>query len=155
MFIIRRHMSRWVAFEWHYFQALLNWWHSPFNSFGAGIYLALWHFLVPICTISTDDFMSCQRFPALGGRKKHTLPASIILDRTVVNKLTGTALLQNIYLKLVTLRQKIVFSKIFVFAQPLHFSRTEVISSCAFAVNYTVSVSRSICLKGPVWPVQN
>ncbi len=28
---IRRHMSILVAFEWHYFQELLNWWHSPFN----------------------------------------------------------------------------------------------------------------------------
>ncbi len=24
-------MSILVAFEWHYFQELLNWWHSPIN----------------------------------------------------------------------------------------------------------------------------
>jgi hypothetical protein len=24
-------MSILVAFEWHYFQELLNWWHSPFK----------------------------------------------------------------------------------------------------------------------------
>ncbi len=28
---IRRHMSILVAFEWHYLQELLNWWHSTFN----------------------------------------------------------------------------------------------------------------------------
>ncbi len=28
---IRRHMSILVALELHYFQELLNWWHSPFN----------------------------------------------------------------------------------------------------------------------------
>ncbi len=28
---IRRHMSVLVALEWHYFQELLNWWHSPFK----------------------------------------------------------------------------------------------------------------------------
>ncbi len=30
-FNIRRHMSVLVALEWHYFQELLNWWHSPFK----------------------------------------------------------------------------------------------------------------------------
>ncbi len=30
-FNIRRHMSISVALEWHYFQKLLNWWHSPFK----------------------------------------------------------------------------------------------------------------------------
>ncbi len=28
---IRRHMSILVALELHYFQELLNWWHSPFK----------------------------------------------------------------------------------------------------------------------------
>ncbi len=31
---IRRHMSILVALELHYFQELLNWWHSPFNGKG-------------------------------------------------------------------------------------------------------------------------
>jgi hypothetical protein len=30
-FTSRRHMYILVAFELHYFQALLNWWHSPFT----------------------------------------------------------------------------------------------------------------------------
>ncbi len=30
-FNVRRHMSILVAFELHYFQELLNWWHSPFK----------------------------------------------------------------------------------------------------------------------------
>ncbi len=30
-FNIRRQMSILVAFEWHYFQELLNWWQSPFK----------------------------------------------------------------------------------------------------------------------------
>jgi hypothetical protein len=29
---IRRHMSILVALELHYFQELLNWWHSPFKN---------------------------------------------------------------------------------------------------------------------------
>jgi hypothetical protein len=29
---IRRHMSILMAFEWNYFQEILNWWHSPFKS---------------------------------------------------------------------------------------------------------------------------
>jgi hypothetical protein len=29
---IRRHISILVAIELHYFQELLNWWHSPFKS---------------------------------------------------------------------------------------------------------------------------
>ncbi len=28
---IRRNMSILVAFEWHYFQEILNWWHSTFK----------------------------------------------------------------------------------------------------------------------------
>jgi hypothetical protein len=28
----RRHMSILVAFKWHYFQAILNWWHSSFKN---------------------------------------------------------------------------------------------------------------------------
>jgi hypothetical protein len=31
IFKIRRHMSILMAFEWYYFQAILNWWHSPFK----------------------------------------------------------------------------------------------------------------------------
>jgi hypothetical protein len=30
---IRRHISLLLAFELHFFQAILNWWHSPFKSF--------------------------------------------------------------------------------------------------------------------------
>ncbi len=33
IFNIRRHMSMPLAFEWHYFQAILNWWHSLFKIF--------------------------------------------------------------------------------------------------------------------------
>jgi hypothetical protein len=29
---IRRHITILMAFEWNYFQAILNWWHSPFKS---------------------------------------------------------------------------------------------------------------------------
>jgi hypothetical protein len=31
MFNIRRHISIVRAFEWYPFQAILNWWHSPFK----------------------------------------------------------------------------------------------------------------------------
>ncbi len=31
IFNIRRHMYVLVAFEWHFLQELLNWWHSPFK----------------------------------------------------------------------------------------------------------------------------
>jgi hypothetical protein len=33
IFNIRRHMSILMAFEWYYFQAILYWWHSPFNMY--------------------------------------------------------------------------------------------------------------------------
>ncbi len=49
---IRRHMSILVAFEWHYFQALLNWWHSPFKTTGR---IA---FLLPVTKRHTRLFLN-------------------------------------------------------------------------------------------------
>ncbi len=38
-FYIRRLMSILVAFEWHYFQAILNSWHSPFKQISEYFFL--------------------------------------------------------------------------------------------------------------------
>jgi hypothetical protein len=59
---IRRHMSKFVALELHYFQELLNWWHSPFKSnrivnFIFFVYFNLYELLV-LCLGKLQSFFS-------------------------------------------------------------------------------------------------
>jgi hypothetical protein len=65
-------MSVLVALEQHYFQKLLNWWHSPFN-FGPG--LQCW-VSTEASDRSTEVFFPLHNGPLALGPDKHSAAAS-------------------------------------------------------------------------------